>query len=72
MRRLKYDAVEREFTIISMRLLKLSNDFKHLASALQVERDVGSVSGMSGNEPPKENEKLGLKGTPQEFLSDLF
>ena len=72
MRRYKRDAVEREFSIISMRLLKLSNDFKHLALELQRERDSGSVSAVEGDEPPKEDGKAGSEGAAQLPLSELF
>jgi len=63
-RRYKRDAVEREFAIISMRLLKLSNDFKHLADELQRERDSDSVGAVKGNAPAEEDGKSGLRGVP--------
>ncbi len=50
-RRYKRDAVEREFAIISMRLLKLSNDFKHLAVELELERNSDSVGAVKGDAP---------------------
>ncbi len=51
MRRYKRDAVEREFAIISMRLLKLSNDFNHLATELKNERVFDSVGAVRGDAP---------------------
>jgi len=62
----------REFTIISMRLLKLSNDFKHLADALRGERGFDSVGAVKGCAPAEEDGKPGLKGAPEGLLSDLF
>ncbi len=62
----------REFTIISMRLLKLSNDFKHLADALRSERVSDSVGAVKGYAPAEEDGKPILKGAPEELLSDLF
>jgi len=62
MRVYKADAVEREFKIISMRLLKLSNDFEHLARELQKERKGDSVGAVKGCAPDGNNEKSNLEG----------
>ncbi len=72
MRRYKRDAVEREFAIISMRLLKLSNDFKHLAAELERERNPASVGAVKGCAPDGEDEKSGLAGGPQGLPSIPF
>ena len=69
---MKYDSVRREFTIISMRLLKLSNDFKHLARELEREREVDSVGAVKGYAPPKKDGKRDSGGISKEILSDLF
>ena len=68
---MRFDTVMREFRVISMRLLKLSNDFEHLACELQRERGFGSVGAVSRPEPPKEDGKPNLGGPLSEVLSDL-
>ena len=69
---MRYDTVQREFTIISMRLLKLSNDFKHLARELARERESDNVSGMHGDDTSKKDDSQNLGGVPKALLSDLF
>ncbi len=62
----------REFRVISMRLLKLSNDFEHLARELQRERVNASVGAVRGNEPDGADVKSDQGGPLSEVLSDLL
>ncbi len=72
MRRFKRDAVEREFAIISMRLLKLSNDFNHLADELKRERVFDSVGAVKGDAPAEEDGKPEKAGAPKGLPSLPF